>query len=146
MSHLKTIELICQQLALSAEASHWVVGMWQVIQFFDDIEDGEFEKAQEFNLQVLNFLLVDSPINNFYASNVFVISSAVAIQLAKWIAANSAEKANARDAKSYMWRAGFYDLLLMVVMLDRGRAFANENARAILSLYGETLPDYLGEK
>lgn len=143
MSHLKTIELICQQLELSADAGDWVMGMWQAIQFFDDIEDGEFEKARELNLQVLNFLLVDSPTNHFYFQNSLAISSCVAIQLAKWLAANDAENENARDEKSFMWRAGFYDLLLLVVMIDRGRTFANENARAILALYGEALPDYL---
>jgi hypothetical protein len=55
------------------------------------------------------------------------------------------ERAGNADAKSYMWRAGYYDLVLLVIQICHGYEKALLAAPSVMSLYGETLADYLGE-
>ena len=65
----------------------------------------------------------------------------MAVQLLKWQASDKAERDGRADAKSFMWRAGYYDLVLFVNLLCNGPSAPI----APLSLYGETLADYLKE-
>jgi hypothetical protein len=44
-----------------------------------------------------------------------------------------------------MWRAGYYDLVLLVIQICHGYEKALLAAPSVMSLYGETLADYLGE-
>jgi hypothetical protein len=63
----------------------------------------------------------------------------------KWQASDQAERAGQADAKSFVWRAGYYDLILMAVSLTHGPGFAAKNAHLVMELYGEKFEDYMKE-
>jgi hypothetical protein len=63
----------------------------------------------------------------------------------KWQASDQAERAGKADAKSFVWRAGYYDVVLMTVALCHGTQRATEAASQVMELYGETLEDYIKE-
>lgn len=140
-----TFRQICASLELSKSATDLVLGLWASCQFFDDVLDLDSEKAGSALDGVMRFLLIESHLSAFYQQNAIAISSCIAVQLAKWKAANYAEENGFADVKSYMWRAGFYDLLLLIVMLDKGIDYANASARDILQCYGEQFQEYLTE-
>jgi hypothetical protein len=55
------------------------------------------------------------------------------------------ERAGEACAVSYVWRAGFYDLVLACVQIVHGIETAMEIAGNVARLYGETLEDYMRE-
>jgi len=122
----------------------WLIGMWDAIQFLDDVADGDTisRPAQD---RAFNQLLVAMPANPFFAANAGTLLPVVAVQLLKWQASDTVERAGNADAKSYMWRAGYYDLVLLVIQICHGYEKALFAAPSVMSLYGETLADYLGE-
>jgi hypothetical protein len=65
--------------------------------------------------------------------------------LMKWHAANEAEAAKAHDERSFCWRAGYYEVILTVVVIIHGPEAAMKIARDVLSFYGETFADYSKE-
>lgn len=125
-------------LNLSPAALSLVLDLWALIQVFDDIEDGHSPKKDEADRALLA-ALVGLPVNTFYSAHREAIAPALLIAVEKWKAANQAEKTGAHDAKSYMWRAGFYDVLGLVCLLD------GKPVISALSLYGETYQDYMKE-
>jgi len=129
---------------LPEPAISWLIGMWDAIQFLDDVADGDAipKSAQD---RAFNQLLVAMPANPFFAANAGTLLPVVAVQLLKWQASDMVERAGQADAKSYMWRAGYYDLVLLVIQICHGYDKALVAAPAVMSLYGETLADYLGE-
>lgn len=69
----------------------------------------------------------------------------MAVNILKWQASDRAEREGHADAMSFVWRAGFYDIVLMVVQLCHGRQVAQSCAHHVMGLYGEKLDDYLKE-
>lgn len=125
-------------LGLSQSALALVVDLWALIQVFDDIEDGHTPKKDEAD-RALYAALVGLAVNEFYSHHRAAIAPALLVAVEKWKAANQAEKTGAHDAKSYMWRAGFYDVLALICLLD------GKPVIPALSLYGETFQDYMKE-
>ena len=70
---------------------------------------------------------------------------ALALLVLKWKASDDAERAGQADARSFVWRAAYYDLVLLVVLLTKGHATAMKDAVKVMHLYGETLHEYLKE-
>jgi hypothetical protein len=73
------------------------------------------------------------------------LQAGLALLVMKWKASDDAERAGQADARSFIWRAGYYDLVLLVVLLTKGHATAMKNAVKIMHLYGEQLDVYLKE-
>jgi len=129
---------------LPRDAASWLVMLYDAIQVFDDAWDGDDVAKPALSACIWN-TLVAMPQNKFFAANSDALLPAVGTMVMKWHAANAAEVSKTHDAKSFVWRAGYYDIVLLVVILCRGPEFAQENAKTILSLYGETLTGYMGE-
>lgn len=135
----------CQTLDLPEDATEFVMLMWTMIQRFDDMVD-EPEKMTRSDKDALIWdSLVTLPTNAFYLRNVGALSSAVVLMIAKWKASDTAEREKRHDARSFVWRAGFYDVFLLVYILCKGPVQGLEAAETVLSLYGETLDDYMRE-
>jgi hypothetical protein len=130
------------QLDLPEPAVDWLLDLWQVIQAFDDIHDGD---PVEDVMPALWASLVSMPGNPFYQANAAALQSAVATAILKWHAANAAEYAGKVDEKSFVWRAGFYDIVLLVTLLCHGQSFALDLASTVMSMYGELFSDYREE-
>jgi len=135
---------LLETLSLPDVAVDWLMGMWDAIQFLDDVADGDDITRNEFD-RALNQLLVGMPSNPFFTSYSSMLLPVVAVQLLKWQASDAAERDGKADAKSYMWRAGYYDLILMAVQICHGYDVAVRMAPIVMSLYGEKIEDYKKE-
>jgi len=129
-------------LGLPPDAVRWLLDMWQAIQTFDDVVDRD-EVTPEAANKALWSSLCGLQLNPFHAANAGMLVPVVALQILKWHGANTAEASSARDHRSFMWRAGFYDLILWVVALTMGPDAAREKSATVMAMYGESFDEYL---
>jgi hypothetical protein len=133
-----------QVFELPPDAVDWLMDLWDAIQFFDDIADGDETSRADLD-KVLWSSLIGMHMNRFYAANSTTLSPIVASMILKWQASDDAERAGQADERSYMWRAGYYDVVLMVVHLCHGYDISRKAARDVMRLYGETFKEYREE-
>jgi len=131
-------------LALPAPAIDWLLMLYGAIQVFDDVADGDPVEREDLNATLWN-TLVGMNQNTFWIANSHSLAPIVATMILKWQASDQAERDGKADAKSFVWRAGYYDVVLMTVALCHGIQQATEKAQQVMQLYGETFEDYLKE-
>lgn len=131
-------------LFLPPDAVKWLLDLFHAFQIFDDFADDDPVSRADLNLLIWN-TLVGMQQNPFYVQNSFRLLPVVSINILKWQASDTVERAGNADAKSYNWRAGYYDIVLAVVQIYHGPDFAAQNAHIVLGLYGETYDDYIKE-
>ena len=129
-------------LGLPDGAVSWLLGLWQFIQTFDDIVDGEEPSRADLD-KMLWLALVDMPKNEFYRANAGWLIPVVSSAVLEWMASDYAERNGRADARSYVWRAGFYRVVCTVASLVHGPS--SQISEMALGLYGETVDDYLKE-
>lgn len=139
---IEVLEDHLDKLDLPQPAVDWLLDLWRVIQAFDDVHDGDPVRDV---MPALWASLVSMPGNPFYLSNAAALQSALAIAILKWHAANVAEESGKADERSFMWRAAYYDVVLLVVLLCRGQTVALHLAPAVMMLYGESFAAYREE-
>lgn len=138
----ETLEKAFKILSLPEDASLFLLDLYEAIQFFDDIQDHDTIS----NVSVMaNKILVELPMNPFYRQNINLIYPLINIQILKWSAANQKEESGKADEKSYVWRAGYYDIVLLVYEIVFGIQKALKNSALILDIYGETYQEYKEE-
>lgn len=130
--------------ALPAPAVEWLLMLWGAIQVFDDVADGDPVEREDLNATIWN-TLVGMNQNTFWLANSQTLAPIVASMILKWQASDQAERAGKADARSYVWRAGYYDVVLMVVAVCHSTQRATQAAQQVMELYGETLEDYMKE-
>ena len=133
-----------QTLDLPPEAAGWLLDVWQLIQAWDDVADGDAIERDRLD-RAIWASLVTMPANPFYLANAGALQAGLALLVLKWQASDDAERAGEADARSFVWRAGYYDLVLLVVLLTKGHAGAMKQAKTVMHLYGEQLDAYLKE-
>lgn len=127
-------------LGLPEAAKAWLLDLWNLIQTLDDAYDGEpIEKSAA--LGAVRAIFLTMPLNDFYRNYAAILQPILWLQVMKWEAANEMEAKGLADEKSYMARAGFYDVVLMVCHL----CGVEGAGHACLNLYGETFADYMAE-
>jgi len=131
-------------LALPAPAIDWLLMLFGAIQVFDDVADGDPVEREDLNAVIWN-TLVGMNQNTFWIANSHSLAPVVATMILKWQASDQAERDGKADAKSFVWRAGYYDVVLMTVALCHGTQQATEKAQQVMQLYGEKFDDYLKE-
>lgn len=141
---IDTIRRHLEALMLPPDAQEWLLGMWQAIQVFDDFADGDTVERKDLDGVIWNTLIA-MPCNPFFQQHSAQLGPLVSTMVLKWQASDAAERAGNANAQSYMWRAGFYELILMCVQLTHGPAAAMAVSGQVLGLYGESLDDYLKE-
>jgi hypothetical protein len=127
-------------LALPAPAIDWLLMLYGAIQVFDDVADGDQVEREDLNAAIWN-TLVGMNQNAFWIANSHSLAPIVATMILKWQASDQAERAGKADAKSFAWRAGYYDVVLMAMALCHGTQQATEKAQQVMELYGETFED-----
>ena len=143
--HLETLgKNLTKGLFLPVDAVKWLLDLFHAFQVFDDFADNDAVDRKDLNLLIWN-TLVGMQQNPFYTTNAYCLSSIVGLNILKWQASDTVERSGNADAKSYVWRAGYYDIVLAVVQLCHGPVFAAQNAHIVLGLYGETYEDYIKE-
>jgi hypothetical protein len=133
-----------ESLDLPFPAVDWLMMLWGALQVFDDVADGDTVKRQDLNATIWN-TLVGMNQNSFWIANSQTLTPVVASMILKWQASDQAERAGLADARSFVWRAGFYDVVLMSVALCHGTGQATQSASKVMALYGETFEDYMKE-
>lgn len=137
-------EMFRRHLALPDDAVLWLIDMWETIQTLDDLVDGVSVERPALD-DLIWRVLVRLPDNAFYRAHQATLAPVIALCILKWQASDQRERAGVADAKTYMWRAGYYDLVLMAVLLCHGMRTAQEAALFVMDMYGESLEDYLKE-
>ena len=85
------------------------------------------------------------PSNPFYLANSGALIPIMASAILKWVASDEAERAGKADEKSFVWRASYYDIVLLVVLLSQGKDAALAKAATVMALYGEDFGAYKKE-
>lgn len=129
---------------LPDEATTWLLDLWGAFQVFDDVADGDSVDRDILDRTILS-TLVFMPMNPFYVKYCGYLSPIVENAILKWKASDDAERCGKADAKSFVWRAGYYDIVLAAVTLVHGSERAMKAAKYVMWLYGETLDDYRKE-
>lgn len=133
-----------ETLALPTPATEWLSILWEVIQTFDDYADGDAVARQELDALIWN-ALVALPCHPFFAAHAHTLGVALSTAVLKWQASDRAERDGLADARSFVWRASYYDVVLVVLNLCYGPHVAQSKAHLVMGLYGEKLEDYLKE-
>jgi hypothetical protein len=130
--------------ALPAPAIEWLVMLFEATQVFDDVADGDPVDRQALDATIWNTLIGMNQ-NPFWIAHGHNLAPVVATMILKWQASDQAERAGEADAKAYVWRAGYYDVVLMVIQLCHGANSAKLMAKQVMQLYGETYEEYMKE-
>ena len=131
-----------EAIGLPNAAIEWLLSLWTTIQALDDVADGDpVENAESLPWTVL----IGMPSNVFFRDNAQWLQPVVANMYLKWRAANRAEENGRADEQSFMWRAGYYDVVMQVVLLVHGPVKAAELSETTMRLYGETFAQYRKE-
>ena len=133
-----------QAMGLPQDAQRFLLVVYEAWQVFDDFADGDAVKREDLNATLWN-VFVGLPSNPFYQSHMPSLIPALGTGILKWLAADTAERAGEADEVSFVWRAGFYDLVVLVAQLALGAAEAMRLAPSIMKLYGEKFADYRKE-
>ena len=133
-----------EALDLPRDATAWLLDLWALTQFLDDVVDGDLIRPITAHEAIWK-TLVTFPANPFFIANVTALQPAVATLILKWEASHTAERSGMADERSFMWRAGYYDVVLLVVLLCQGYESAMAKAPTVMALYGEKFSDYRAE-
>jgi len=137
-------ENLLKVFMLPKPAVEWLIMVYDAIQVFDDVADGDPVDRKDLNATIWN-TLVGMQQNAFFIANSHHLTPLLATNILKWQASDTAERNKEADAKSFMWRAGYYDLVLMAISIVHGAGFATANAHFVMALYGEKFEDYIKE-
>ena len=131
-------------LMLPAAAAEWLLMLWESIQAFDDYADGDPVKREALDALIWN-TLVAMPQNSFFSQHATDLAPLLGSMVLKWQASDRVERECNASAQSYVWRAGYYELVLAAVRLCHGPAAAAAVAHKVLGMYGEKFDAYLTE-
>ena len=135
--HLTTIGIV-------GHAQAWLLSIYSAIQVFDDVADGDTVSRPALD-RVIWDVLVSMPINPFYREHAHSLAPIVGQCVLKWQTSDAMERDGKASPVSFVWRAGFYDLVLSVASIVHGQGAAIALGPVIACMYGETLETYLEE-
>lgn len=145
MEHKFAIETTLREVFILPEgAVSFLLRVWDSIQFFDDVADGDDIKRSDLNVTLWDHFIGYAE-DVFFQSNINLLKPILATMVLKWQASDHAERMGQASAKSYMWRAGYYDVVLMVVAIIHGHQKATELSQTVMDFYGETFEEYQEE-
>ena len=129
-------------LELPPDAISWLLDLWHFIQIFDDYADGDpVERNDTYEAAIA--VLVKMPANPFFRRHADWLHPQLYQMVMKWAASDIAERSGQADERSFMWRAGYYDVVCQVTGLVHGSDV--EKGYAALRLYGEAMAEYRKE-
>lgn len=138
------LQIHFNNLELPESASTWLLDVWDALQGLDDWYDNDEVSKQE-KQNVIYKVLVLLPASPFYQQFQASLAPVMSNLVLKWCAANEMEETGEANEVSYVWRAGYYDLILTVTTIVHGFEITSNVASYIAKMYGETFKDYLEE-
>lgn len=140
MADIDQIQQHLINLGLPESPRLWLVELWNLTQVLDDAMDGD--RADPAAVSRATWAVFQNmPLNDFYRHYVAILQPVLVLQLLKWEACNKIEADKGHNALTYAWRAGFYEVVLMVCHL----CGLDGKGPEVAAMYGETLDAYLGE-
>ena len=133
--------IFSKDLKFTDAACDWLCDIFALIQLFDDVADGDEVDRKDLD-RVLWASLVGMSCNSFWVQHAEWLRPILALQIIKWQGSDNAERKGKADEKSFVWRAGYYDLVAIVYALIHGKEAAAKDADIIMNLYGEKYEDY----
>lgn len=133
-----------ENLGIEENAIQWLLDVWDAIQLFDDIADGDDVKRSDLDKTLFNSFVGFNQ-NPFFSTNFHALNGLLNVALIKWQASDVAERDGEANAHSFMWRAGYYDLVVYCVVICKGYQFAQENSKYLMNMYGESYEEYMKE-
>jgi hypothetical protein len=132
------------RLGITGAAHDFLLMIWQSIQLFDDIADGDKVDRSDLD-SVIWTSLVGMHQNPFFFNHSARLIPVMECCILKWQASDIAERKGEHTSTSFVWRASYYDLVLMVARIVHGEAKAKEISADIMHIYGESAGDYIKE-
>lgn len=133
-----------ESFAIPDDARDWLMALWNAIQIFDDMADGDFPDRDKLTDAICD-TLVNMPSNPFFLRHADTLLPLLAVAILKWKASDEAEREGKVNETTFVWRAGFYDIVLAVIQLTHGQQAALDACRYVADLYGEEYADYQKE-
>jgi hypothetical protein len=127
-----------QEVGLSPVAAKFVDDFYLVLQAWDDFYDGD-DMPRETKLSAIWASLVGIPSNPFFQQHSQSLIPLIASLVVRWETANELERERDRLDVAFMWRAGFFDVVLHCVLLERGPVEAMKAGPVIARTYTETI-------
>jgi len=90
--------------AIPDDAREWLLSLWNAIQVFDDMADGDFPDRDNL-VDTICDTLVNMPSNPFFLRHAETLLPLMAVAILKWKASDEAEKAGEANETSFVWRA-----------------------------------------
>lgn len=129
---------------LSPDAQRYLHDFYHVLQAWDDFVDGD-EMPRGEKDKAIYASLVGIPSNPFFVNNSSILLPMQASVVMKWKASDTIERTIGNMHMAYAWRAGFFDLVLQVFLIEFGSARTMELAHLVAGMYGERFEDYVKE-
>lgn len=126
------------------DAREWLMSLWNLIQVFDDMADGDFPDRDKLDIAIFD-AIAGMPDNPFFVTHRHILIPLLSVQILKWKASDTAEREGNASALTYAWRAGYYDIVLAVFQIVHGTEAAMQTAHRLMELYGEPFTDYMKE-
>ena len=139
---------VVKSLNLPQSAQDFLVMLWDIIQFFDDVIDRDSEiESQNRNREkgILLDVLIRLPLNSFYITHQASLIPAMANALMVWNASDLMERSGSANERSFVWRSSYYQVVLQVYAIVHGIEVAMAHSANILNLYGEDYEAYKTE-
>ena len=133
-----------EDAGLSSSAISWLVSVFRSAQTLDDYADGDDVPRAQLDRLIWD-CLAGCHLNPFFQRHSAQLLPVLACAILQWKASDTMERGGRADARSFVWRASFYQLVLMSMMLEHGPMTAMNNAHIAMLLYGENLEDYQKE-
>ena len=137
-------EYFMGKLNLPENAADWLVMGYEAMQVFDDYADGDEVTRDRLNKTIWD-VMISMPLNPFFAANSSSLYPLISATILKWQASDTVERNGEADEVSFVWRAGFYDIVLIVYAIVHGPLKATADAHKVMKMYGEKYPDYIKE-
>lgn len=126
------------------DAREWLMSLWNLIQVFDDMADGDFPDRDKLDIAIYDAIVGMSD-NQFFVAHRHILLPILSVQILKWKASDTAEREGKASALTYGWRAGYYDVVVAVAQIVHGTEATMHIAHRLLELYAEPFDDYLEE-
>lgn len=133
-----------ESFAIVGHPHDWLMSLWNAIQVFDDMADGDHPDRVDLFAAIAD-TLCNMPANPFFREHAETLIPLLGVAILKWKAADDAEIERRANEISYVWRAGYYDIVLAVLQLVHGEQVAMDVAHHVMRLYGETYAAYQEE-
>ena len=126
----------------------WALMLWDVIQLWDDLYDGDTVDKAHLNKVMLN-TMTQMNTNMFFLRHVNKLSAQLESCILQWMTANKYEEVQDQSVggyeRAYILRASYYNMIHYIAFLVGGLEWADKHSTEIWSAYGETFDEYIKE-